>query len=49
VEHDTAQVTCFDSKIMAQLSVFTEHSFEFLDQNNMRAPSHIVLSRACTG
>jgi hypothetical protein len=31
-----AQAKCFDSKIMAQPSFFTENSFKFLDQNTMR-------------
>jgi hypothetical protein len=34
---DTAQAKCFDSKIMARPSVFTENSFKFSDQNNVRA------------
>ena len=32
-----AQMTCFDSKIMAQPCVFIENSFKFLDQNDLRA------------
>jgi hypothetical protein len=32
-----AQARCFDSKIMAQPSVFTENSFKFSGQNTMRA------------
>jgi hypothetical protein len=35
---DTAQVPCFASKAMAQLSVFNENRFTFSDQNTMRCP-----------
>jgi hypothetical protein len=31
-----AQAQCFDSKIMAQSSVFTENNFKFSGQKNMR-------------